>query len=447
MVDTQQSRRMADEDGSEITSKTSPIRQERVSRQYHRLYLLLMAFGLLFGPLIVPQVPSVQQLVGYGGIFFSRLATLAPTCGHPKDVFAKLFVGTTYTLPTKAQLEQLPTAIPSDQTWSQNDATYNPQTDILCAGGWSALYVRFVNPQPNSPGSTNYNPDSTPAGWVTDQLQSLWKSLAQGIAQFFQGILDWASSFGFMFSTPRTLTYGHAVVIHMYDWLLDVVDAAMGLFLIIGGYNYLFGQYRSFRELAPRLVLAAIAAHASLYFLGQFIEMQNALCWGIQQALLTAGIGNLKLPWGAINIVTAPEYVVLVYLIELLVAVLLIVQMLTRIALLDLLIVLSPVGLMCFALPQTRAWGRLWAQAFVSTLIVQFIQLLCIAMGSALTVSFGHASDTPVTILVGIAALFLAWKIPGMMLSNVLRAGHQGTNQQWSGLIETVTETAALIAA
>jgi hypothetical protein len=282
---------------------------------------------------------------------------------------------------------------------------------------------------------------------VTDQLQNLWTSLAQGAVKFLQGIIDWATSFGFMFTTPKTLTYGHHVVENLHQLLLDIIDGMIGLFLVIGGYNYLFGQYRSFRELAPRLVLAGIAAHASLPIIGQFIEAMNTLCWGIQQALLTAGIGNLQLPWGAINMVTAPEYVVLVYLIELLVAVLLIVQMLTRIALLDLLIVLSPAGLMCFALPQTRAWGRLWAQAFVSTLIVQFVQLLCIAMGSALTVSFGHASDTPVTILVGIAALFLAWKIPGMMLSNVLRAGHQGTNQQWSGLIERVTETAALITA
>jgi hypothetical protein len=68
-------------------------------------------------------------------------------------------------------------------------------------------------------------------------------------------------------------------------------------------------------------------------------------------------------------------------------------------------------------------------------------------MGSALTVSFGHSSNTPVTILVGIATLFLAWKIPNMLLSNVLRASHHGTNQQWSGLVESVTETAALIAA
>jgi hypothetical protein len=427
--------------------RPTSVYQKRLHQQRNRLAMLLMAFGLLFGPLIVPQAPFVQQFVGYGGMFFPHPAALTPTCGHPKDVFAKLFTGMTYTLPTKAQLEQLPTAIPSDQSWSQNDVTYNPQTDILCTGGWSALYVRFVNPQPNTPGSTNYNPNPTVAGWVADQLQSLWKSLAQGAAKFLQGIIDWATSFGFMFTTPPSLTYGHHVVENLHQLLLDIIDGMIGLFLVIGGYNSLFGQYRSFRELAPRLVLAGIAAHASLSIIGQFVDAMNTLCWGIQQALLTAGIGNLQLPWGVINIATAPEYIVLVYLIELLIAVLLIVQMLTRIALLDLLIVLSPIGLMCFALPQTRAWGRLWAQAFVSTLIVQFVQLLCIAMGSALTVSFGHASDTPVTILVGIAALFLAWKIPGMMLSNVLRAGHQGTNQQWSGLIETVTETAALIAA
>ncbi|HEY7417145.1 MAG TPA: hypothetical protein VH593_18305 [Ktedonobacteraceae bacterium] len=114
--------------------------------------------------------------------------SLSPTCGRPDDMFAQLFQGSGlhYTLPITEQLMQLPTALPQGQSWSQNDATYDPATDTLCAGGWSALYVRFVNPQPNTPGSTNYTPNSTVAGWLTDQLQGLWASFAQGVSQFLQ---------------------------------------------------------------------------------------------------------------------------------------------------------------------------------------------------------------------------------------------------------------------
>jgi hypothetical protein len=132
----------------------------------------------------------------------------------------------------------------------------------------------------------------------------------------------------------------------------------------------------------------------------------------------------------------AAVYAVIAYLSELLLAVLLSLQLLARIALLDLLIIVAPLGLVCFALPQTQAWARLWAQAFVSTLLAQFLQLLCIAMGSALSAVTAQAtanlvsslgspdwSVSPVMLLVAIVSYVLAFKIPGMLLSHVLRAG------------------------
>jgi len=50
------------------------------------------------------------------------------------------------------------------------------------------------------------------------------------------------------------------------------------------------------RELAPRIVLTAIAANFSLYFLQQTIDLHNALCSGIQHVLATAGVGDLNFP-------------------------------------------------------------------------------------------------------------------------------------------------------
>jgi hypothetical protein len=147
--------------------------QKQLQHKQRRFSLLLLLCGLIFGPLFLPVSPVRQQLIGYGDVLFPGLfssPSLSPTCGRPNDVFAQLFQGSGlhYTLPTTEQLMQLPAALPQDQSWSQNDATYDPTTDTLCAGGWSALYVRFVNPQPNTPGSTNYNPNSTAAGWLTD---------------------------------------------------------------------------------------------------------------------------------------------------------------------------------------------------------------------------------------------------------------------------------------
>jgi hypothetical protein len=132
--------------------------------------------------------------------------------------------------------------------------------------------------------------------------------------------------------------------------------------------------------------------------------------------------------------------------------------MLLRIAFLCVLLVMAPVGLfLCFGggfiLPGARQWGTLWAQAFVATLIAQPIQLLCLGLGAALIGSFGHASLSPISILVGIAALFLAWKIPDLLLSSVIRfralsseSAHEMT-QNVVNVVQTGAEMVALAAA
>lgn len=375
-------------------------------------------------------------------------------CGTPAQVFAKLLPGETYTMPTKAQLMQLPTPAQKPIALA-SDVNYDPATNQLCAGGWVALDTRFVHSSPNVQGSTNYDPNAG-GNFVTSALSGMMTSFLQWVRDSLQSILDAAVSFGFMLTTPQKLTYGHKVVINLEQWMILLTDSALGLFLIIGGYKYMFGDYRSFREFVPKLIVAALVANFGFPVLGQLIELSNAVCTGILGVLATAGIGDLNLPLGLINWATAPEYLIIVYLIEFIGAVMLAGQMLLRIAFLCLLLLMAPVGLfLCFGggsvLPGAQHWGTLWAQAFIATLISQPIQLLCLGMGAALIGSFGHSSISPVSILVGIAAIFLAGRIPDLLMSSVIRA--RVTNAQTAnemvgavaGAAQTGAEMAALI--
>lgn len=257
-------------------------------------------------------------------------------------------------------------------------------------------------------------------------LTGLGNAIMGGISSAITGIIDWATSFGFLFVTPAALTYKHGVVANLWQWSLGVVDAALVLFLVIGGYNAMVrhaigARYHDILEFLPRLVLAAVAANFSLMFISSFIELNNTLNISVMGALATAGAGNVSLPFGILNIVTLPFYEAILYLIDLLFALLLVIQQLVRIALLDVLTILAPIGLFCLALPQTQRWGRLWALGFTATLFLQFLQVLVIGIGSALVASFGHASATPISLLVGGAALYLAFKIPGMLYGTLLR--------------------------
>jgi hypothetical protein len=411
--------------------------------------------GLIWSIRLLPHVPTQSATTavgGRGGVHLASAATPVSdqkTCGNPTEVFQTLGL-VSLSVPDKATLSLLPTPQQHPVT-TEGDISYDPKTNVLCTIGWQGLSTRYgVSPltTPTTDAADTSNPlSATSTNWVQSILNGLFSSFAQTLSSFFSGVLSWAKSFGFMFITPDALTYNQPVVRKLNTWMVGVVDSLLVLVLVIGGYHSLLGQNHLLKELAPRLILSGIAATGSLFFLSQCIEVQNQLCLGFQGALATAGIGNLSLPLGVINWGTAPVYEALTYVIDIFMSVLLCVQMLVRIGLLDFLIILSPLGFMCFALPQTMAWGRLWAQAFVSTLLLQFFQTVCIGLGSVLISSFGHATSSVISILVGIATLYIALKLPNMLLSNVLQASVGSVHRDGGRAAQSVADVATLAAA
>ena len=71
-------------------------------------------------------------------------------------------------------------------------------------------------------------------------------------------------------------------VITWWQSFLAVVDLALASLIVIGGYNVVVGRHlglphSELAEFLPRLLLAFGAAHFSLFFLGLFIDLVNAL--------------------------------------------------------------------------------------------------------------------------------------------------------------------------
>ncbi|GER88950.1 hypothetical protein KDW_31120 [Dictyobacter vulcani] len=408
---------------------------------------LLCLCGLLLGIWILPHIGELHDSVaipgrGRAGVVESNTPLLnQKICGHPTVVFQQLGFSSK-DVPTTALLAQLP--LPQTHAVQQaGDMSYDPQTDTFCTIGWRGIYTRYIQQSSLPPGSVETGngtvPASTSTSWVQDILNGLFSSFAHSFADFLQGLLSWAKTFGFMFITPDGLTYTQPVVIHLHAWMVGVMDSLLVLALILGGYKVMLGQHDVLREFAPGFLFAAISGTFSLFFITQAIQLQNALCVSLLGVLASAGVGDLSLPLGVINWATAPAYEVLTYLIDLLMCVCLSIQMLVRIGLLDFLIVLAPLGLLCFR--------RLWIHAFLSTLLLQFFQTVCIGLGSTLIASFGHASYSVISMLVGIATLYIAFKLPGMMLSNVVRHSVGEVHRDAGRAIQTVAEFAVFKAA
>lgn len=299
-----------------------------------------------------------------------------------------------------------------------------------------------------------------PGQWVQQTLLAALTAALSGLVSALQSVLNWASglgasSFNFITRTPPEGSYQSASVVTLWTWVVGVADAALALLTLWGGYNVIVrhalgARYASAMELLPRLALAALAANLSLLFSSFFVDLNNALC---------AGVGQVSLPgYSAMSAVSSAQSAaqdvagLLLALIYGIVGLLLVLQMLLRLALLDLLIVAAPLGLLCWALPQTQAWSRLWTSTFVATALVQFLQILTLRLGAALILqpTPGRLDTAVLTLLVGIADLYLTFKLPGMLRAWALRsigaASMGGLMEQGIVMVRAASAVAATLA-
>ena len=96
-------------------------------------------------------------------------------------------------------------------------------------------------------------------------------------------------------------------------------------------------------------------------------------------------------------------------LIAIVMAILLAVQQLMRLALVDALLILAPLAALLWILPQSQGWGRLWGRLFVGTVFAQAVQVLVLRLGFNLATEFPPLTAAGLLQpLLGIAVLALA---------------------------------------
>ena len=84
-----------------------------------------------------------------------------------------------------------------------------------------------------------------------------------------------------------------------------------------------------------------------------------------------------------------------------------------RYSLLSVLAITAPLAALLFVLPDTHHYAKKWGSLFVSTLLMQPLQLLILQVG--LQLDLGTASWNPGRHLFALATLLLAFKVPGAL--------------------------------
>ncbi len=241
--------------------------------------------------------------------------------------------------------------------------------------------------------------------------------------------------------TPAGLTYDHEIVRQawMAVWvvtsgLLVVIVGWMGLSLIVG--DHVGRAQAGWRELVPRLLLGLVAAAASLWWCALVIDVADAVSGFIAAELdVTAGDmlrSSLETLLRAIAVgsVGMALLLALLYLVYGFFVLYLVVQMVLRLALIDILLALAPVALGLWILPHTAGWGRHWLRLFMTTVFQQAIQLVALALGIGFLnqyAAIGGADglqDLAWKLLMSLAFIYLATRVPSML-------GNAGTFDAW----------------
>ena len=241
--------------------------------------------------------------------------------------------------------------------------------------------------------------------------------------------------------TPANLTYDHELV--RQAWIivwaiasgaLVVVLGWMGLTLIVA--EHLGRPQAGWRELVPRLVLGLVAAATSLWWCSLVIDVADAVSGFIAASLeitpgdlLRSSIDTLLTAVTAGSVGMA-LLLALLYLVYGFFVLYVLVQMLVRLALIDVLLAMAPMALGLWILPHTAGWGRHWLRLFMTTVFQQAVQLIALVLAFGFLADFADIApfepvrDLVWKLLMSMAFVYLTTRVPSLM-------GNPGTFDAW----------------
>ena len=245
--------------------------------------------------------------------------------------------------------------------------------------------------------------------------------------------------------TPPDLTYAHELVKQawMVVWAITtgalvVILGWMGLSFIVS--EHLGRQQTGWREMVPRLVLGLVAAASSLWWCALVLDVADAVSGFIAVSLNVTPGDLLRAPLDTFlravqaGSVGMAQLLALLYLVYGFFVLYVIVQMVLRLALIDILLALAPIALGLWILPHTAGWGRHWLRLFMTTVFQQAVQLIALALGIgflnefASVAAFEPVQDLIWKLLMSLAFVYMATRVPSMM-------GNAGTFDSWLSML------------
>jgi hypothetical protein len=189
----------------------------------------------------------------------------------------------------------------------------------------------------------------------------------------------------------------------------------------------------SIKELAPRLVFAAVAANFAVPLCQALISVANALTMALADQQITGRgvlitlqglvVGAQTMTSGLLLVVLALVMVVLVFA--------LVFGWLARITGLLILITIAPAALACYALPYTEGAAKLWWRSMLGCLGTQTLQVVTVVSGLKVLLDpsvnlpafIGMGGGAVINMIIALIVLITAVRIPSLVRRYVTRGG------------------------
>lgn len=248
-------------------------------------------------------------------------------------------------------------------------------------------------------------------------VQSVQAIVVQLVAPTLAGWANDALSIADIYrQTPPEWSYANSAVRAMAGVVVAIALGLLALAIFAAGTGHALGQGASY----GRLIYGALLSVGNLVWWELGITLNNA----INDAIAAPGLPEIVRPHLALPLLTTnpieafgPAVLVIVYAV---VAILLIISLAFRLALIDVLIVIGSLALLCKATEQSDSFAQRYQTLAIGTLFSQVLIVVCLRLAPIL----GGIGSGIVGTLLGIVVLLLARKMPSMLASD--QAGRTG---------------------
>lgn len=237
-----------------------------------------------------------------------------------------------------------------------------------------------------------------------------------------------------LLSTPQVT--GTASIRGYWQLCLGIADALLILVIVAAGalvmtHETLQSSY-ALKQMLPRLIVAALAANASLALSGQMVSLANVLAGGLLGGGVNPVAAGHTLEALVLGSVTGGGiFMILLGLACALLAVILLVLYLVRAAVIVLLVCAAPLMLLAHGLPQTETLARLWWRGMLAALGVQVAQALTLAAAVHVFLATGgdavlgiDSGGSVISLLLVLCLFYVLVRIPFWAKDMVLSPRH-----------------------